>query len=73
MWTKKAIGKNLRRIRRARKMTQIDLGEAAGLAPNSISKWEAGDAMPESGSLCALCNALNCTPNDLMWEENENG
>ncbi len=69
MWTKYAIGPSLRNIRRAKGITQEELGEAAGLSANAISKWESGINFPEMGCLAKLCNELKCTPNDLMWRE----
>lgn len=71
MWTKYMIAQSLRTARLEKELTQADLAEIADVSANSIAKWESGLSYPESGTLCRLCNALGCTPNDLLWGKEE--
>lgn len=44
---------------------QTELGERIGVAPNTVSVWMRGGNMPIS-RLGDLCQALHCTPNDIL-------
>lgn len=71
MWTADVIAENVREKRKTAGLTQIELAELSGLEPNSISKWEYNHITPRSDTICKLCNALGCTPNDLMWRADD--
>lgn len=64
-----AIAQNLYRRRREKKITQADLAEAAELSANAISKWESGLMFPNCESLCKLCEALGCTPDEILQRQ----
>lgn len=51
-----------------RKITNQALAKLVGMHPVSISKLKNTDELPEIGgeTLAKLCNALNCTPSDLI-------
>ena len=49
-----------------RKMSQAELGRAAGLPPSSIAHFEAGSRKPSFDSLRKLANALNVTTDYLV-------
>lgn len=55
----------LKKIRRARKITQQGLADALGLHIKTIGNWESGKTMLGLDDACRVCDALGCTPNDL--------
>jgi transcriptional regulator with XRE-family HTH domain len=60
------FGRNLARVRSARKMTQEGLAERADIHARYLQKLEAGAGHPSLIVLCRLKRALNCEWNDLL-------
>lgn len=58
------LARNLRAARDLAGLSQRELGTAADLDPQQISKWERGALKPSTPSLLALAEALN---RDLAW------
>lgn len=57
---KKKIGSELKRWRKTRGMTQVELGEKLGVSKNMISIWESGRQVPHIyNTLPKICSALN--------------
>ena len=57
----------LRIAREKRKMSQKDLAEKIGVAPSTITNYEAGVREPSSLSmLCAIADALDCSLDMLV-------
>lgn len=58
----------LRVVMADRKMTNKTLAQIMNMNPVSISKLKNADDMPAIGgeTLAKLCDALNCTPADLI-------
>lgn len=56
--TPKQIGDALRRARRARKLSQTEAAELAGLRQELVSKIETGSPGTRIESICALLGAL---------------
>jgi transcriptional regulator with XRE-family HTH domain len=50
------IAENLRSLRKARDLTQEDVADMLNVSPQSVSKWERGDTMPEITLLPSLAN-----------------
>lgn len=62
------IGEKIRRIRRFRKMTQVQLGEAVGLgenAQNRIAHYERGTRVPQKKLLDDMAKVLDVNPHTL--------
>jgi len=59
-----ALKENLKRIRKAAKLSQAQLAEAAKVSQQSISRLENGDDLT-SKHLPKLARALNVSPSDL--------
>ena len=59
-----AYGELIRRQRRARKMSQEELGALVRGGKNAVGAWEAGRSRPDVGSVPVICKAL-----DLSLEE----
>ena len=55
----KALGHQVRMLRRERDLSVADLGSAAGISPGMVSKIENGAISPSLSSISALAAALN--------------
>lgn len=62
----KTVGDTIRSVRKDKKMTQIALAKASGLAVNSIRLYESGKHNPKMDSLKKLADALDVDVIDLM-------
>lgn len=62
----KALGMNIRELREAAGMTQVQLATAAGVKQADISKWETGKANPNAQSLIRLAVGLKCTIDKIV-------
>ncbi len=60
------IGKYIQHLRKAAGMTQKDLAEKLNISFQAVSKWENGDALPDTGLLLDLCDILNTTADKLL-------
>lgn len=54
------IGKNIKELRKFRKLTQQELSEASGLRLATISDIELGKANFQFNTLVRIATALNC-------------
>ena len=57
------IGEFIQQSRKAKGLTQKDLGDQIGVSDKTISKWENGNSVPE------LCASLNINVNELLSGE----
>lgn len=57
---------NLYFLRKRDKITQEDLAEKLNVSRQSVSKWETGEAYPETEKLLVLCDLFNVSLDDLM-------
>lgn len=67
------LGENLKKIRKAKKMTQKDLAQKSGVKQSVISDLETGNAK-STGSILELSNALGVTAEELkkgIFDETE--
>lgn len=60
------IAKNLQYLRKREKITQEDLAEKLNVSRQSVSKWETGEAYPETDKLLALCDLFSVSLDGLM-------
>ncbi len=60
------FAKNLQYLRKRDKITQEDLADRLGVSRQSVSKWETGEAYPETEKLIALCDLFAVSLDDLM-------
>ena len=56
----------LKEIRRARGMTQQQLADECGIERSRIANYEIDYREPSIDIIKKLCEALHCTPNDLL-------
>jgi len=62
------IGESIREVRKARGMTQAQLGKACGMPDSQVRKYESGTIEPKLETLLRIATALDCTLPDLLGE-----
>lgn len=60
------IGKNIKRMRRERNLTQEEVATHLGVSFQSVSKWERGDGYPDIAMLPALANYFGISIDELL-------
>ena len=60
------IGKNVLEIRAQRKMSQELLEQLTGISQDQISRFESGERIPSVRQLVAMCEALGCSPSEML-------
>jgi len=63
----KLLGLNIKNSRKNIKLTQAQLAEMTNLSTVHISHIEGGSVKMSVDALINICNALNITPNDVLW------
>lgn len=57
---------NLHYLRKRDKVTQEDLADKLGVSRQSVSKWETGEAYPETDKLILLCDIFKVSLDELV-------
>ncbi len=60
------IGETIRKLRRARDITQEDLAELLHITPQAVSRWETDATTPDISSLIGLARIFDCTTDELL-------
>lgn len=60
------IGTNIKRLRRAKDMTQESLAEYLGVSVSAVSQWESEKTAPDLSLIPPLCNLLGVTSDQLL-------
>ncbi len=60
------LAENLQYLRKRDKITQEELADKLQVSRQSVSKWETGEAYPETEKIIALCDIFGVTMDDLM-------
>lgn len=63
------IGERIRNTRKAKHLTQKQLGELTGIAEPTIRRYELGKLNPKYETIVKIAEALNVTPEFLMGKE----
>lgn len=66
------ISKNIRYLRKKRKLSQSKLGEYVNKSESTIQMWETGFRSPTMGSVQILSDVFNVSINDLMTVDLQN-
>lgn len=61
-----SFAENLQYLRRREKITQEELAEELDVSRQSVSKWETGEAFPETEKLIVLCDRFKVNMDDLV-------
>ena len=54
-------------LRRQKGLSQEQLAERIGVSRQAVSKWESAQCLPETETLAALCAALECSADTLLF------
>lgn len=65
----KKIGKLIADLRKAKNLTQQDLGDMVGVGFRAVSKWERGITMPDISIINELSKILGITSDELLSGE----
>jgi transcriptional regulator with XRE-family HTH domain len=65
-WTMAELGENLARIRKARRLTQLQLADLVDVQPRLISRWETGESKPQLDHLVRLAEVLEVSLDELV-------
>lgn len=60
---------NIKKMRKSKGMTQIELAKAANVSFISIHRYEAGERIPNVDIAGRIAAALGCTVDDLIRKE----
>ena len=60
------VGADLAGLRKAKGMTQNELGERRRLSGQAVSKWERGECLPDTGLLLDLAEVLETNADSLL-------
>lgn len=63
------IGKFIRKLRKAKNLTQQELGDMVGVGGKSVSKWERGINMPDISIINEVSRILGITSDELLKGE----
>lgn len=64
--TSKVVSSNLTKLRKRKKLTQLELANKFNFSDKTISKWESGESLPNIDVLCKLAEFYDVTLNDLV-------
>lgn len=62
----KPISEKISEFRKARSLTQEQLGTKLGISSQAVSKWEKGESMPDIMLLPQLCEIFGVTADALL-------
>lgn len=62
----KAAGQVFARLRKARKLTQEDMGLECGIHPSYVSKMERGEKSPTLRMIFSISRVLEKTPSEIV-------
>lgn len=65
------VGKRVRQFRKAKGLTQQQLGQLAGLYHTTISELERGDTEPHIATLQRIASALNISVTQLLTDNDD--
>ena len=60
------IAENLKTLRKRKDLTQEEVAEMLNVSPQSVSKWERGDTLPDITLLPTLANLYKVTVDELI-------
>lgn len=60
------LGTTIQKKRSERGLSQEQLAEQVGVSRQAVSKWEVGDAIPDTDKLIPLARALGITVDELL-------
>lgn len=65
------IGDNIKKIRKSKKITQVQLANIIDKSESTIQKYESNSVTPDFTILTEIAKALNCTLLDLLGSDSQ--
>ena len=65
----KKVGEQISSLRKAKRLTQSQLGERLSVSYQAVSKWERGITKPRADKLPTLAKLYGCTIEELLGNE----
>ena len=62
----KSVGNHIAELRKAKGLTQNDLGERLNVSFQAVSKWERGETLPDTAILPDLADVLETTVDNVL-------
>lgn len=62
------IGENIKRLREAHGMTQVQFGEIAGVTDKAVSTWESGRKEPRMGAIQKIVDYFGISKSDILLD-----
>lgn len=69
MFNPELFADNIKKFRKIRGVSQTELARYLGISPQSVSKWESGNSIPDVWNLCALAEFFNISIESLAGTE----
>jgi len=66
-----SIAENLKKCREAKKLTQREVWEAAGISKSSYTSYEAGRQIPAGNIVATLAKVLGTSTDEILLDEAE--
>lgn len=66
------FGEFIYELRKEKRMTQTELADKLNITNKAVSKWETGDAFPETAQLVPLASIFGITVDELLRGERDN-
>lgn len=60
------VGTQISALRKARQLTQSELGERLNISFQAVSKWERGEALPDTSILVSLAHVLETSVDNIL-------
>ncbi len=67
------FAENIRRVRRAKRLTQAELAGVLFVTPQTVSKWEKGQAVPDLANLFRLAEVFGMSFDELLGRRDPSG
>ena len=64
-----SIGKNIRKLRKERNLTQEELAELLGVTSQAVSKWERDEGYPDISMLPVIANFFGVSVDTLIGND----
>lgn len=65
------LGNRIYQLRKAKKLSQKELGNMLGVSNKSVSKWENGTTIPKTDTLVKLAQIFEISPQELLQGKTE--
>lgn len=69
---KELLGQNVKRLRKQKNMTQLQIADIIGIEPHNFNRIENGKSFPQIKTLISLINYFNISVSELFINQNDN-